>query len=38
MDGPFSKFMLLFLFYVVGAQCTAEMPRDTFKKFDYINK
>lgn len=30
MDGPLSNFMLLFLIYVVGAQCTAKMPRDAF--------
>lgn len=30
MDSPLSKFMLLFLIYVVGAQCTAKMPRDAF--------
>lgn len=30
MEGPLSKFMLLFLMYVVGAQWTAKMPRDTF--------
>lgn len=30
MGSPLSNFMLLFLIYVVGAQRTAEMPRDAF--------
>lgn len=34
MDGPLSNFMLLFLIYVVGAQCTVKCLEMHFKNLN----